>query len=185
MPVMKSALPKILLAATIAAVTLAQPAVAQPKTEETAARCPATLPAPVAARQQGILAAARAGDYAALRKQVTDMRRFNFDFGEPGDPMPSWREAQKQKIDLAAIMAAIFAMPCSVQKVEGKLLYGWPSASDFTWSQLDAAERTALQKLYGAKLDSYWLEGRAKGYYVGWRGIIAADGTWTSFVAGD
>ena len=150
-----------------------------------AARCPAALPPPVVARQQAILAAARARDYAGLRKQVTKPQRFTSSFGEATDPLVEWNKIRQRGIDLAAIMAAIFAMPCTIDTVEGTTIYTWPSAADLEWAALNAEERTALQKLYGTELDTYWLEGRDKGYYVGWRGTIEADGTWTVFVVGD
>jgi hypothetical protein len=153
--------------------------------EPEAQRCPAALPAPVAARHRAILAAARAGDYAALRRQVTDVENFEAVIGDGGDPMPIWREAQRRGQNMAGIMAAIFAMPCSTVQIDGKTLYTWPSASDFPWPALTPPERAALQAFYGAKIDEHWLEGRDKGYYVGWRGHIDGDGTWLAFVIGD
>jgi hypothetical protein len=176
----------IAIAAAALALRAALPEMATAQSsDDKAVRCPATLPAPVAARQRSILAAARAGDYAALRREVTAPGRFQADFDTPRDPAPAWQEARRQGIDIAAAVAAIFAMPCSVIKAEGKTLYNWPSAMDFQWAELTPAERAPLERFYGAKIDQQWLEGRAKGYYVGWRGIIEADGTWVAFVAGD
>jgi len=177
-------IPAIVAGVLALAAALPETATAQASGEK-AVRCPATLPAPVAARQRGILAAARAGDYAALRREVTAPNRFQADFDVPRDPAAAWQEARKQGIDIIGAVAAIFAMPCSVLKAEGTTLYNFPSALDFPWAELTPAERAPLERFYGAKIDQQWLEGRIKGYYVGWRGIIEADGTWTAFVAGD
>ena len=77
-------------------------------------------------------------------------------------------------------------MNCTFSKGDdGSTAYNWPSATEIEWAKLTAAERAALEKLYGKQIDEYWIEGRAKGYYVGWRGSIDAEGVWVSFVAGD
>jgi hypothetical protein len=183
MPDMKAFLCLAALLVSLAAPSGAG-ALAQAKEPE-AQRCPATLPAPVAARHRAILAAARAGDYQALRRQVTDLENFEAVIGDGGDPLPIWQEAQRRGQSIARAMAAIFAMPCSVVRVDGKTLYSWPSASDFPWPALTPPERAALQAFYGAKIDENWLEGREKGYYVGWRGHIDGDGTWLAFIIGD
>jgi hypothetical protein len=183
MSAMKAYLRVFALLATLTA-PFGASALAQAKEPEPQ-RCPATLPAPVAARHSAILTAARAGDYQALRRQVTDVENFEAVIGDGGDPLPIWQEAQRRGQNIARAMAAIFAMPCSVMRIEGKTLYSWPSASDFPWSALTPPERAALQAFYGAKIDENWLEGREKGYYVGWRGHIDSDGTWLAFIIGD
>lgn len=156
------------------------PAMAQQVT-----RCPAQLPAKVAAKRDAILAAAKAGDLAALAK-LTSAKEFTYSFGEGEDALRFWRDARKQGTDVAKFMVAVFQMGCTLIKGDdGSQAYSWPSASEIEWAKLDKEERVALEKLYGRKIDEYWLEGRAKGYYVGWRGAIDENGEWRSFVAGD
>jgi len=77
---------------------------------------------------------------------------------------------------------AVLSMNCVVG--EGPS-YVWPSAALIDWAKLTGEEQKALLALYGKKIDENWLEGRSKGYYVGWRVTIEPDGSWSSFVAGD
>jgi hypothetical protein len=147
-------------------------------------RCPAQLPAPVAAKRDAIVAAARASDWNAL-KGLIGPGEFTFSFGDDGDAIAYWRDSVKQGIDIPKMMAAIFSMPCVIVLEDDRREYWWPSAVEYAWKDLNAAEKKALQDLYGASIDEWWLEGRDKGYYVGWRAAIDARGAWTAFVAGD
>ncbi|MGE0661133.1 MAG: hypothetical protein AB7F36_15445 [Reyranellaceae bacterium] len=163
-----------LLAATMAA----QAARAQVQ------RCPDKLPPAVAAKRDAIVQAATAKDWAAL-KRLTAPDDFVYSFGDAGDPIGYWQDSLKQGTDVAQAMAAIFAMPCVVYSEAGRREYLWPSAAELDWKALNAREKAVLQAFYGASIDEWYIEGRAKGYYVGWRGSITQEGAWTSFVAGD
>ena len=50
---------------------------------------------------------------------------------------------------------------------------------------LTPIEKAEIEALHGRDIDQWFLEGRDKGYYVGWRGVIGRNGAWTSFVSGD
>lgn len=148
-------------------------------------RCPQPLPQVVAQKRDAILAAARARDYAGLKNLIPD-GEFVYSFGEGSDAIGYWRKSAKDNVDIAKLMVAIFEMRCTYSKGGGEgNFYNWPSAADIEWAKLDAQERAALERLYGKTIDQYWLEGRARGYYVGWRGAIDEQGRWRSFVAGD
>ncbi|MEO8557836.1 MAG: hypothetical protein ABI439_02150 [Rhodospirillales bacterium] len=162
--------------ALLCAIILAAPAHA-----ENFERCPAQLPAAVAAKRAAILAAAKTNDFVAL-KNLASTVEFTFSFGDAEDPVPYWRELSKGGTDIGKILSAILSMNCVVG--EGPS-YVWPSAALIDWARLTPDEQKALLALYGKKIDENWLEGRGKGYYVGWRVIIEPDGSWSSFVAGD
>jgi hypothetical protein len=148
---------------------------------ETFERCPAQLPPAVADKRAAILAAARKGDLVAL-KALASTVEFTFSFGDAEDPVLLWRELAKHGTDVSKILTAILGMNCVVG--EGPS-YVWPSAALIDWAKLTGDEQKALLALYGRKIDENWLEGRSKGYYVGWRVTIEPDGSWSSFVSGD
>lgn len=148
-----------------------------------AQRCPEKLPAAVEAKRQAIIAAAKVRDLPALAK-LTGPGEFTFSFGDdPGDPLAYWQQSAKEKIDIAHYIAAIFAMGCAVMVESGGYIFPISSAMD--WKNLTAAEKKEMEALYGRDIDQWFVEGRDKGYYVGWRGVIEKNGAWTSFVAGD
>jgi hypothetical protein len=152
-------------------------------TTAVAQRCPDKLPPVVEAKRQAIIAAAKARDLPALAKLV-DSGPFTYSFGdEQGDPLPYWQQSLKERIDIPHYIAAIFAMRCGVMVESGAFLFPVSSAMD--WKDLTAAEKKEMEALYGREIDQWFLEGREKGYYVGWRGVIEKNGAWTSFVAGD
>ncbi|MGE0151987.1 MAG: hypothetical protein AB7R90_05170 [Reyranellaceae bacterium] len=145
-------------------------------------RCPAQLPAPVAAKRDAIVAAAKARDWATLQK-LTGPGEFAFSFGDDTDAIAYWRQAAAAGTDVLRMMQAVFAMGCvTVTNTRG---YFFPPAAEIEWKRLNAAERKAMEALYGKAIDEWYVEGRAKGYYVGWRGVIEPDGAWSAFVAGD
>ena len=148
---------------------------------ETFERCPAQLPPAIAAKRAAILAAAKKNDFAAL-KSLASTVEFTFSFGGGEDPVVYWRDLAKSGTDIGKILTAILGMNCVVG--EGPS-YVWPSAALIDWAKLTGEEQKALLALYGKKIDENWLEGRSKGYYVGWRVSIEPDGSWSSFVAGD
>ncbi len=145
-------------------------------------RCPAQLPAPVAGKRDAIIAAAQARDWTALQ-QLAGPGEFTYSFGEEGDAVAYWRQSVQEGIDIPRLLARVFAMGCAVAADTGS--YFFPAAAEIEWRKLTAPERKALQDLYGARLDDWYMEGRENGYYVGWRGVIEKDGAWSAFVAGD
>jgi hypothetical protein len=161
---------------------LAGPTLAQEQGQ--AARC-GELPAAVAATKQAIAAAAETGDFDALAR-LTDPETFTYSFGDGGDPAGHWKAMKAEGTDAAAIMLKLFDMPCSVFTISGDATYySWPSAAELPYADLTADEVAALQRLYDGKLEDWYLEGTATGYYVGWRLLITGDGKWNAFVAGD
>jgi hypothetical protein len=144
-------------------------------------RCPAQLPPAVAAKHSAILAAAKKHDLAALQKLASTVE-FTFSYGDSEDPVAYWNELAKSGTDVTRILAAILEMNCVVGDGPS---YVWPSAAMIDWNKLMPDEQKSLLSLYGRKIDENWLEGRSRGYYVGWRVSIEPDGSWSSFVAGD
>ena len=148
-------------------------------------RCPDKLPAAVEARRAAIVKAATSRDWAALERLIGP-GEFVYSFGDAGDPIGYWRDSVKQGTDIPRYLAAIFSMPCALSLEEDRPQYWWPAATEFEWKDLTAAEQAALDALYDGKVDEWYIEGRATGYYVGWRGSIEKrNGAWSSFVAGD
>jgi hypothetical protein len=159
-------------------------AFALPAQAQQVKRCPAQLPAPVAAKRDAIIAAAKERDLKALGTLIGP-GDFVYSFGDSGDAIGYWQDSVKQGIDIPRYLAAVLAMQCVITYDEDRRQYWWPSAAEFAWKDLNATEKKALADLYGGKIDDWWLEGRDKGYYVGWRLGIEANGAWTAFVAGD
>lgn len=148
-----------------------------------AQRCPDQLPAAAEAKRAAIVAAARARDLPALAK-LAGPGDFTYSFaGDEGSPLPYWRQAMKEGIDVPRFMAAIFSMRCGVMVESGAFIFPLSSAMD--WKNLRPAEKAEMEALYGRDIDQWFLEGRDKGYYVGWRGVIEKNGAWSSFVSGD
>lgn len=164
--------------------TVPHTASAQSKPDAAVTRCPAELPAPVAAKRQALKDTAARRDWPALARLAGP----GFQWGgyEEGDPVPAWRAAAAKGDDPARPLLAILDMACVVVRAgDGATIYTWPSAVGIDWKALTAGEKSALQALYGAKIDQYWVEGRAKGYYVGWSIGIDAQGAWKSYTIGD
>lgn len=157
-------------------------AFALPAQAQQVKRCPAQLPAPVAAKRDAIVAAAKAKDWPALQKQIGP-GEFVFSFGGDADAIAYWQDLVKQGTDIPRYLASIFAMGCVVVADTGAYLF--PVAGEIEWKNLTAPEKKAMEALYGKEIDEWYVEGRAKGYYVGWRGVIEKTGAWSAFVAGD
>ena len=145
-------------------------------------RCPAQLPAPVAAKRDAIVTAAKAKDWPALQKLIGP-GEFVFSFGGDSDAIAYWQDLVKQGTDIPRYLVSIFAMGCVVTADTGAYLF--PAAGEIEWKNLTAAEKQAMLTLYGKEIDEWYVEGRAKGYYIGWRGVIEKSGAWSAFVAGD
>lgn len=157
-------------------------AFALPAAAQQVKRCPAQLPAPVAAKRDAIIVAAKAKDWPTLQKLIGP-GEFTFSFGDDSDAIAYWRDLAKQGTDIPRYMASIFAMGCVVMADTGAYLF--PTAGEIDWKNLTAPEKQAMEALYGKEIDQWYVEGRAKGYYVGWRGVIEKSGAWSAFVAGD
>ena len=155
-----------------------------PPSAAAAERCSGQLPAAVAAKRDAIAAAAQARDWEALKRQIGP-GEFIYSFGDDSDAIAYWRQSVGEGIDIPDLIASVLAMRCAITRERGQTTYWWPSATEFDWKALTPAEKRALEALYGAKIDDWYMEGRAAGYYVGWRLSIEASGAWSAFVAGD
>jgi hypothetical protein len=165
----------------LAAVALSASAAAG---EDEAQRC-GDLPPAVAKTHQAIRDAAAARDYAALEK-LFDRSEFTYTFEDPGgDPIGYWQDVDSEGTDIRATIVAILDMSCTVVTYEDTTEYVWPAAAELRYAKLTEGEKAALERLYPGKVEAQYIEGTQIGYYVAWRLIIAEDGRWTSFVAGD
>jgi hypothetical protein len=160
---------------------LAMPASVPAQAQGEGERCPAQLPTAVAVKRAAILAAAQKKDLVAL-KNLASTVDFTFSYGGETDPVEFWKKTPPGGIDAPRALTAVLTMSC-VMGEGGSFV--WPSAAMIDWGKLRPDEQNALVALYGKKIDQYWLEGRNKGYYVGWRVSIEPDGSWSSFVIGD
>lgn len=157
-----------------AMLAIALPAAAQ--------RCPTPLPPVIEAKRAAIVTAAKAKDWPALQRLIGP-GEFTHSFGDEGDPIAYWKDSLRQGIDVPYYMVAIFSMRCGVMVESGAFIF--PVSAAIDWKNLTPAEKAEMEKLYGRDIDQWFLEGREKGYYVGWRGVIEKNGAWSSFVAGD
>jgi hypothetical protein len=137
------------------------------------------LPAAVAETRAAIWAAARTCDWSALTDLAGDTLTWSFG-GEPGDPTPFWKsiEASEQP---TFYMAELLTMPYGTRQTDNGTVYSWPSAFGLEWSEVSAAIRTELGRIYEDSDFALWEEFGYGGYRVG----IREDGTWMYFVGGD
>jgi hypothetical protein len=143
------------------------------------------LPAAVAKTRDEIRSVAAKGDLAALAG-LTDPARFTYSFGDGGDPAAYWESLKGEGTDVGAIIVALLDMTCVAFEIEGDATYyEWPAAAEMAYEFLTEEEIAALDNLYGGKLEEQYIEGSEVGYYAGWRLLIAEDGRWDTFVAGD
>jgi hypothetical protein len=141
---------------------------------ETVEAAPAGLPEPVAETHSALLAAARSGDYEALRPLLPD--GFSYTFGGPveGGPVAYWQRVEQESGEVPIeILARILELPYTL--FGGT--YVWPFAFDKQPDELTGYER----ELLGDLADAF---GQGSGY-LGWRAGIEPDGTWRFFIAGD
>ena len=135
------------------------------------------LPAPVARTQAAVLAAAEAGDYAALRPLLGDGFRYTFGGPVAGGPIGYWQKLDDAGARPLEALAAVLKLPYTLSRG----LYVWPFAYDLSRAdELTAHERALLEQLGGA--DRVFVPGTG---YLGWRAAIEPDGDWVFFVAGD
>jgi hypothetical protein len=165
----------------LAAVVLSAPAAVA---EDEVQRC-GDLPPAVAKTHQAIRDAAAARDYAALEKLI-DRSEFTYTFDDPGgDPIGYWKDVDSEGTDVRATIVAILDMSCAVVTYKDTTEYVWPAAAELRYAKLTQAEKAALERLYPGEVEAQYIEGTEIGYYVAWRVVIAEDGRWMSFVAGD
>ena len=151
--------------------------------DDAVARCGA-LPEPVADKHRAILAAAESGDLEALAA-LTDAE-FTYSFGDGEGALSYWQRLRDEEgADAAALIVGLSAAGCAHYDEGGDQFYVWPAAGLIDYPDLTANEIEALQGLYDGALESWYIEGFAVGYYVGWRYYIEPDGRWSAFVAGD
>jgi hypothetical protein len=137
------------------------------------------LPAAVEATRKALFAAAEVGDYEALRPLIP-ASGFEYTFGGPveGGPIAYWQELERTTDERPLeTLAALLEMPY----VLSRGYYVWPWAYTVTSvSDLSEHEKALLAPL--GELSTLFVPDTG---YVGWRTGIAANGTWTFFVAGD
>jgi hypothetical protein len=133
------------------------------------------LPAPVAATHAELLAAAKTGDYEALRPLVpTDQFSYTFGLPSEGGPIAYWQQVEEDSGERPIdVLARILELPYTLYRGT----YVWPFAYDKQPEDLTPHER----KLLGDLADDF---GAGSGY-LGWRAGIEPDGTWSFFIAGD
>lgn len=133
------------------------------------------LPPAVAATRRAIFAAATACDLAALDELAP--ADLSYSFGDSGDPVGSWREAEARGEPVLRRMARVLRATPAEQ--DG--LWVWPAFFLRPVAEWTAAERREAERLIGEDLELL----TGSGDYLGHRLGIAADGTWRYFVAGD
>lgn len=142
------------------------------------------LPQAVQETRREIYLAAVRCDFDRLAELVP-RDGFTYSFGGGNDPAGFWRRAELRDDGDRPMryLAGVLQRRYGTRQVQGTTQYAWPSAFSYdTWGDVPQRDRTALEPLY----DEEDFESFAQvGAYVGYRVIIAADGTWRVFVAGD
>ncbi len=142
------------------------------------------LPAPVSDTRTAIVDAARKCDYEALaRLALGGETDFTYSFGERGQPAAFWKAAESGGRPVMRSLVEVLDTPFDTRNVDGTTQYIWPSAYGFErWEDVPAADREALQQLYGEEdLRRFAQFGAYTGHRVG----ITENGDWVFFVAGD
>ncbi len=135
------------------------------------------LPEVVAARRDGIVAAAASCDVDSLTALGGDTVAFSFG-GDP-DAGRFWRWSEQEGYGPLARIVDVLALPFVIQDSPGGRIYTWPSAfqefpTEDDWQALSGVfneEDIDLFKEYGA--------------YIGMRVGITEDGTWLFAIEGD
>jgi hypothetical protein len=136
------------------------------------------LPSPVFGTREGILDAAKSGDYESLRPLI-DQKVFLSDFGFGSrDPVGRWRELGPEPLET---MAVLLRMAHTVRETNEGTLYEWPRfGADSRAEDMSLAERESLgQIMSDAELEQVILPEVG---YTGPRLGILADGTWWFFI---
>jgi hypothetical protein len=131
------------------------------------------LPAAVEGTRAAIATAARARDYAALRRLIPDQGFTYTDGATSKDPVDHWLELERTTDERPLeTLVKILELPYTLNRG----LYVWPFAYDKSPDELTDYERDLL----GDLADVY-----AGDSYLGWRAGVEPDGDWIFFVAGD
>lgn len=138
------------------------------------------LPPAVDRTRSEIASAAAACDYARLDELAGD-EGFSYTFGLP-DARPSlhWRQSEAGGGEPMRYLVGVLRLsPAELDEGRG---HAWPAAFAEEWGAVSAEHKQELRPLY----DADDLQGFEQyGAYIGYRAVIAADGTWTAFIAGD
>ncbi len=165
--------------------------VANPPSEEAESPLPtvhydlSTLPPPVAAMREKIIAAARSGDEAQMRAVIglSNPTPVFSSTGE-GDPIDILKTASGDKAGLEVLAILLDVLDAGwVVKGEGaQVRYVWPYFAEFPPNALN---RRQLVEVYRVLTAGDFEEMRAVGSYEFYRLEMAADGRWLMFMAGE
>ncbi len=145
-----------------------------------------TLPPPVAAMREKIIAAARSGDPAQMRSTIglSDPAPVFSSTGE-GDPIDILKAASGDSAGLEVLAILLDVLDAGwVVKGEGtpQVRYVWPYFAELPPNSLS---RRQLVEVYRVLTAGDFEEMRAVGSYEFYRLEIAADGRWLMFMAGE
>lgn len=145
------------------------------------------LPQPVEAMRDDLARAAVMCDFQTLGT-LADRTGVGvrYSFGEPGDPVQFWRDAERDGGGVPPMLAlrTLLGLPFGTQTLDdGSVQYIWPRA--FASDQPTAAELREIADtgLYPLATLQDWVQSGTN--YLGYRILIKADGDWTAFVSGD
>jgi hypothetical protein len=140
---------------------------------------PQEVPPAVLDTRQGILDAAQARDWGALRALIPG-QGFTFSFGGERDPIAYWRKLES--VDHVPVLGDILPVVLSTEPGRFRGAYIWPAQAAEDPAEWDERDLDVLRQIHNEEDIRLF---RKIGLYTGWRVEIAADGTWLSFVAGD
>jgi hypothetical protein len=138
------------------------------------------LPEQVTATREAILAAVRAADWEEGLRALIPETGFTFSFGGERDPIAYWRKLES--VGHVPVIGDILPMVLGTEPGPVRGGYIWPAQAAEDPADWDQDDLTALRQIHA---DEDIRSFQAAGTYLGWRVVIARDGTWTAFVAGD
>ncbi|WIY53538.1 hypothetical protein O9Z70_03070 [Devosia sp. YIM 151766] len=144
------------------------------------------LPAPVRAKRQALIDAARTGDIAAL-KPIIDAQQFppNVSFGDPVDALAHLKDVSEDDDgrQVLGLLLDLFDQPYAFHPDgEGETYYIWPYLAELDPNALTPEQIVDAYRL----LDSEQIDGlKDFGGWFYWRTFISESGEWSAFVAGD
>ena len=160
----------------------AQPAAALPEVM----RDLSSLPEPVRATRERILAAAKSGDPT---KVAEVMKSFDpvpmFSLGGDSDPAAYWKSSYPDSdgLEALAILGEVLESPfVLLDKGTAQEMYVWPYFFGLPLAKLTPEQKVELFRLITG---SDWKEMQEFGAYIFYRVGIAPNGSWQFFVAGD
>jgi len=183
----------LLIALACAAPAQAQvPAAPKAKDAQPAAALPevmrdlSSLPEPVRATRERILAAAKSGDPT---KVAEVMKSFDpvpmFSLGGDSDPAAYWKSSYPDSdgLEALAILGEVLESPfVLLDKGTAQEMYVWPYFFGLPLAKLTPEQKVELFRLITG---SDWKEMQEFGAYIFYRVGIAPNGSWQFFVAGD